>query len=146
MTESGDDLGYAGELAPSEAWALLERDPSAILIDIRTTAEWSWVGVPDVSKLGRTLQFSSWITFPGMRPNPDFLIEVRQLAGVDHARPLLLICRSGVRSALAAAALTRAGHTQCYNVSEGFEGDHDANGHRGTLGGWKVAGLPWKQE
>lgn len=141
-----DELGYAGELTPSEAWAFLEREPRALLIDIRTDAEWVWVGFPDVSALGRALLYASWITHPTMKPNPEFLIEVSHLAEEDHDRPLLLICRSGVRSAAAAAALTRAGHTQVYNVSEGFEGDHDANVHRGTIGGWKVAGLPWKQK
>ena len=141
-----DELGYAGELTPAEAWALLERESRALLIDIRTDAEWVWVGFPDVSSLGRELHYASWITHPTMKPNPEFLIEVSQLADEDHDRPILLICRSGVRSAAAAAALTRAGFTRCYNVSEGFEGDHDKNGHRGTIGGWKVAGLPWKQK
>ena len=141
-----DELGYAGELTPAEAWALLEREPDALLIDIRTHAEWTWVGFPDVSSLNRELLYASWITFPDMKPNPEFLIEVSQLAGEDHGRPLLLICRSGVRSAAAAAALTRAGFKRCYNVSEGFEGDHDDRGHRGSIGGWKVAGLPWVQK
>ena len=144
--EDADALGYAGELTPKEAWALLEAEPEAVLVDIRTQAEWSWVGVPDASSLGREPKYASWVTFPGLRPNPDFLIEMTGIIGHDHDRPVLLICRSGVRSALAAAALTRAGYRRCYNVAQGFEGDKNEHGHRGTIGGWKVAGLPWRQE
>jgi rhodanese-related sulfurtransferase len=63
---------------------------------------------------------------------------------VRPERPVLFLCRSGVRSAAAAEAAARAGYAHAYNVTEGFEGPLDADGHRG-VSGWKAAGLPWRQ-
>jgi rhodanese-related sulfurtransferase len=81
--------------------------------------------------------------YPGNQPNPHFLAQLKQ--AVDPESLLLFMCRSGVRSDAAAKAATAAGLNSCYNVLEGFEGDRDANGHRGKVGGWRFAGLPWKQ-
>ena len=140
------EVAYAGTLSPKEAWDMLAADPDARLIDVRTTAEWAYVGVPDISDLDKTPLFIPWITFPAQQPNPDFVQQVAAAPGVTQKTPLLFICRSGVRSAYAAAALSAMGYRKCYNVAEGFEGDHDDHDHRGTIGGWKVAGLPWKQK
>ena len=136
---------YAGDLKPAEAWALLEREQGAELIDVRTDAEWSFVGRPDLSALGKQVRLVPWLFFPTGEQNTDF---VRQLesTGLAKDQPLLFICRSGQRSAFAAAAMTAAGYGPCYNVAEGFEGDHDREGHRGRLGGWKTAGLTWVQD
>jgi rhodanese-related sulfurtransferase len=79
-----------------------------------------------------------------MQVDPDFADKVRA-AGVGENDEVFLICRSGARSAAAANALTAAGFAHCYNVAQGFEGDRDAEGHRGSVGGWKAAGLPWAQ-
>lgn len=135
---------YAGDLAPGEAWALMEKEPNAVLIDVRTIAEWQYVGVPDLSPLGRRAQFIEWQRFPDGSPNPEFTAQAEQ-AAPDPEAPVLFLCRSGVRSRAAAVALTEAGYARCYNIAEGFEGDKDPAHHRGTVGGWKVAGLPWIQ-
>ena len=82
--------------------------------------------------------------FPAMQVNLQFASQVRD-AGIDPKAQIFLLCRSGARSAAAASALTAAGFENCYNVAEGFEGDKDTDGHRGTIGGWKAAGLPWVQ-
>jgi rhodanese-related sulfurtransferase len=137
-------IGYAGDLLPRKAWEFLEGNSSAQLIDVRTDAEWGYVGRPEVSELGRQVHFISWQNFPSMERNANFLSEI-SARGFDPEQPLLFICRSGVRSMHAATALTAEGFSKCYNVVEGFEGDHDKSGHRGIAAGWKAAGLPWVQ-
>jgi rhodanese-related sulfurtransferase len=137
--------GYAGDLRPLLAYQLLEDDPNAVLIDVRTTPEWQFVGVPSLDALGKTPLFLSWQVYPEMRPNASFVESVTQ-RGVDPKQPILLLCRSGQRSRAAAIALTAAGYAKAYNVAEGFEGNLDDNGHRGVTSGWKKAGLPWIQQ
>ncbi|MBE9554027.1 MAG: rhodanese-like domain-containing protein [Proteobacteria bacterium] len=137
--------GYEGDLTAAEGWKFLEEDAEALLIDVRTVAEWIYVGLPDLSKLGRTVVCVQWNQWPNMEVNPDFLPHL-EAEGVTRERPLLLICRSGIRSRDAAVALTGAGFGPCYNISDGFEGDLDNAKHRGTLNGWRVSGLPWIQQ
>ena len=131
-------LPYSGAVTPREARALLEAFPQARLIDVRTRAEWDYVGRVPGSIL------IEWNTYPeGMR-NPRFLEQLRQAASAPDA-PLLFLCRSGQRSDHAARAAHAAGYEHAFNVIEGFEGDKDANGQRGHLNGWRHAGLPWTQ-
>ena len=137
-------MSYAGDLTPDEAFQLLESQPEAILVDVRTKAEWSYVGVPDLSELGRSLVLTEWVTFPDGARNPRFLDDVTEAAPSKSA-PVVFLCRSGVRSVAAAEAATAAGFTAAYNITEGFEGPSDESGHRGTAAGWKVRGLPWRQ-
>ncbi len=131
---------YKGDISPSEAHARLKANPSAVLIDVRTQPEWAFVGVPAVERLVRI----SWQVFPSMHVSADFAKEVEK-AGIAKETEILCICRSGARSASAAAELTKAGFNNAWNVAQGFEGDRDGEGHRGTVGGWKAAGLPWVQ-
>ncbi|MBO6518589.1 MAG: rhodanese-like domain-containing protein [Rhodospirillales bacterium] len=135
---------YAGDLSPRESWDLLQEDKSAVIVDVRTDAEFAYVGGPDPDAMKNTFLKISWITFPGMDRNPHFEDAVRD-AVPDKDTPILFLCRSGQRSASAAKALTALGYTRCYNIAEGFEGDKDADKHRGTVNGWKVRGLPWVQ-
>ncbi len=136
--------GYAGEITPREAWDMLAEDPKARLVDVRTEAEWSFVGVPDLSALGMEPLLIEWYDFPNGDLNPGFLEQVKEGAAETDAS-LLFICRSGVRSKAAAIAATAAGYAHCYNVATGFEGDHDEDVHRGRVAGWKHDGLPWVQ-
>ena len=138
------DAGYTGDVTSKEAWEVLSRDPEAVLVDVRTEAEWAYVGLPDLSGLGKSPVMVQWQNFPAMQPNPDFAEEV-VAKGVRREQTVFLICRSGQRSRRAAMALCDAGYGRCYNVSDGFEGRHDAERHRGTVEGWKAAGLPWTQ-
>lgn len=133
-----EGLPYFGAVTPSEAYTLLTADPAAVLIDVRTRPEWDYVGrVP-----GSTLV--EWNTYPAGTRNPSFLEELRAVAA-DREVPVLFICRSGQRSDAAARAAAAAGYAKAFNVLEGFEGAKDAQGHRGTLGGWRKARLPWIQ-
>ena len=137
-------MTYAGDVSVGDSWARLREDTSAVMIDVRTRAEWSYVGLPDLTEAGKEIAAIEWQTFPSGEPNPSFLDDVKAL-GVPSDAPLFFICRSGARSQSAAIAVTAAGYSQCFNVAGGFEGDRDENNHRGTLGGWKAAGLPWRQ-
>lgn len=130
-------LPYAGALLPAEAHALVQSLPEARLVDVRSRAELEWVGrVPG----SVCVEWNSW---PGGWRNLNFIAEFEALIGRNMIA--LLLCRSGVRSHHAAIAVTRAGHPRAYNVLQGFEGDKDASGQRNKLGGWRAAGLPWKQ-
>lgn len=136
-------MTYAGDLTPPEAWDVLQQEPEAVLVDVRSEAEWMFVGLPDVTGLGKKLVTVSWNHWPGGARNPRFLEELTE-AGVTGEGPVLFICRSGARSKAAAVAATEAGIAPSYNVSEGFEGDLDEAGHRGG-NGWRAHGLPWRQ-
>jgi rhodanese-related sulfurtransferase len=139
---------YAGDLDAAAAWALLEREPKAQLIDVRTVAEWNFVGLPDLAPLGRKVHCVEWQQFPSMAPNPNFVSQASaalDAAGAAQQTPVLFLCRSGARSRAAAIALTEAGFGQAFNIAGGFEGDLDGARHRGAVNGWKAAGLPWKQ-
>lgn len=135
---------YAGDLPPAAAYDLLRSDPKAQLIDVRTDAEWTYVGLPDLSALDKQPIKLAWQLFPAMTVNPEFVARLAQQVP-DKATPLVFLCRSGVRSKAAAAAMTQAGYSQAYNIAEGFEGGHDAEKHRGRVNGWKARGLPWAQ-
>ncbi|MGE5522697.1 MAG: rhodanese-like domain-containing protein [Rhodospirillaceae bacterium] len=130
-------LPYEGALLPREAYELIQQTP-AKLVDVRTRAEWDWVGrIPGAVEI-------ELLQYPGSRPNPNFMQELQRAVDPAKNDPLLFICRSGGRSHNAAMLAHEAGY-EAYNVLEGFEGDKDATGHRNTKGGWRAAGLPWVQ-
>lgn len=135
--------GYAGDITAQQAWDLLAADDDAVLVDVRTDAEWTYVGVPDLTELNRDVVLDEWVHQGGV-PNPAFVDALREAVGDGPAdRPLIFLCRSGQRSIGAARAATAAGLGTSYNILEGFEGGI-ADGHRGQAG-WKATGLPWKQ-
>ena len=131
---------YKGDLPPIEAHQRLKANASAVLIDVRTQPEWTFVGVPAVDRLVRL----SWQVYPTMDVNARFAEEVQNM-GLPKDAEIFCICRSGARSASAATALTQAGFTNCWNVAHGFEGDKDPENHRANANGWKADGLPWVQ-
>ena len=135
-------MTYAGDVTPTEAYAAVTASEDAVLVDVRTRAEWSYVGVPLLDD-GSLPVLVEWQRYPDGRVNDAFVDDLRA-AGVGEGTSIYFVCRSGVRSIAAAEAATAAGLGPAYNVLEGFEGPHDAEGHR-TVAGWKVAGLPWKQ-
>lgn len=142
------DQAYAGDLPSDQVWKALESDKSAVLVDVRTQAEWTFVGVPDLNALDRTPALVEWQRFPAMDVNPNFVDLVAAALGERGAGPdtsIYFLCRSGGRSRHAAVAMTAAGYRACFNVSDGFEGPADADRHRGGVSGWKAAGLPWIQ-
>ena len=127
---------------------MLKKDPKSQLVDVRTQAEWNFVGLPDISSLSRRVHCIEWQDFPALATNPDFVAEVSGAlvaSGAEKDTPVLFICRSGARSRSAAMAMTLAGFQKSFNVAGGFEGDLDAERHRGQSSGWKAEGLPWKQ-
>ena len=139
-----------GEVSPTDAWGILVEESAARLIDVRTRAEWGFVGVPDLEGAGQRPHFVEWARFPDMSLNPRFAEEVMEALGEVPGGPLLFLCRSGARSLRAAEAVAthlaeNGVEVDCINVAEGFEGDLDPTGHRGSLNGWKARGLAWRQ-
>ncbi len=128
-------------LTAAEAYEVLQDTLNAVLLDVRTTAEWQFVGRP---AFNRSIGIQ-WQTFPYGAANPTFLEEVGE-AGLTQETPIFVLCRSGVRSLAAAEALKEAGYKDLTNVSDGFEGAKNAAGRRGMLNGWKAANLPWNQD
>jgi rhodanese-related sulfurtransferase len=131
-----------------ETWKRLRGDPKAVLVDVRTRAEWAFVGVPDLSKLGRNVLLIEWQSFPDNRVATDFAdtLEAELTArGVEKTDEIFFICRSGGRSRMAAEVMAAAGYRHCQNVADGFEGPMDADRHRGQIAGWKFEGLDWVQ-
>lgn len=142
------DSIHIEDVSAEEAWARLSSGADTVLIDVRTRAEWAFVGLPDLSNLGKQVVRVEWQSFPENHVDPAFserLSSFLSTAGVGMDAELLFICRSGSRSRMAAEAMVAQGYLRCRNVADGFEGPLDSRGHRGTHAGWKAAGLPWVQ-
>jgi rhodanese-related sulfurtransferase len=131
-------------IPPRQTWEALRSDPQAQLVDVRTDAEWTYVGLTDLSAAGKQPVLIPWQIFPTMQRNPAFVDQLREVGFTPEHR-LFFICRSGARSLAAAQAAVEAGFPHSYNVADGFEGPPDADGHRGRISGWKADGLPWRQ-
>lgn len=145
-----EKVGASGveDVSVLETWKRLEGDPKAVLVDVRTRAEWAFVGVPDLSKINKDVMLIEWQTFPDSRTAPDFierLTTALAAKGVEKSTEIFFICRSGGRSRMAAEAIAGAGYSRCRNVMEGFEGPLDAAHHRSQIAGWKFSGLDWLQ-
>lgn len=139
-----------GAMSPVETFEALSTDPTTMLVDVRTRAEWAFVGGADIDVTGRPQCFLEWLSFPAMAPNDGFLPALDAEVRRHGAKCLFFICRSGARSHDAAVAsrayfAERGIDIACVNVLEGFEGPLDREGHRGRVAGWKAHGLPWRQ-
>lgn len=138
------------DVDPTETWTGLAEKSDSILVDVRTNAEWSFVGIPDLSNVNKQAILIEWNQFPTMTKNKDFASNLMDKLNGAAPSDVYFLCRSGVRSLAAAALMIEVFAAQgwsvnCINVTEGFEGDLDANGHRGNLNGWKARGLAWRQ-
>lgn len=135
--------GHAGDVLPADAWAVLAADPTAALVDCRTEAEWSFVGTPDLSAIGKQTVLVEWLSYPDGDVDPRFVERLIE-HGLSPEAPVYFLCRSGARSEAAAIAATAASFRRAHNVAEGFEGPRGPDGRR-TVSGWKVDDLPWRQ-
>ena len=129
---------------PRQVWEALRSDPQAQLVDVRTEPEWAFVGLPDLAAAGKQAVLIPWQVYPTMQHNDAFVDHLRQ-AGFTPEHHIYFLCRSGQRSLAAAQAAQEAGFPHVYNISDGFEGGVDADGHRGVKAGWKADDLPWRQ-
>ena len=129
---------------PKQVWQALLDDPDTRLVDVRTDAEWTYVGLPDLTASGKQPVLIPWQIFPAMTVNGDFVGQMAE-AGLTPSHKIYFLCRSGVRSLAAAAAAEAAGYEDAFNVADGFEGPPDGEGHRGRVAGWKADGLAWRQ-
>lgn len=128
-----------------KAWDILSREEESCLVDVRTEAEWMFVGVPNLKKINKKLVLISWLEFPQMNLNPTFIEDLTSLIKNKFAK-LFFICRSGGRSAHAAEYAEKHGFKNCYNILDGFEGGIDEKSkHRNEVSGWRFNNLPWEQ-
>ncbi|MBE9606132.1 rhodanese-like domain-containing protein [Acetobacteraceae bacterium H6797] len=132
------------DISPADAWGALLSTPEAMLVDVRTDAEWNFVGLPDLSSTGKQPVLIPWQVYPTMQVNTSFTEHMAK-AGLTPLHHVYFLCRSGARSLAAAQAAKAAGFAHVYNVADGFEGPPDAEGHRGNVAGWKASELPWRQ-
>jgi len=146
MTDKNNVAGEPVGLSPKQAYEMIRSEPRAVFVDIRSSMEFLFVGHP------RGAVHVPWIDEPDWEVNPDFVTDIRKLIlggatqdGPGQNVPIILICRSGVRSREAGKLLIESGLKNVYHVDEGFEGDRDENHHRSVLGGWRFHGLPWEQ-
>lgn len=149
----GGDSYVASEikmLAPDAVWDALKSKADAVLVDVRTQFEWSYIGIPDLTSIGKEPILIEWKSLPLMEQNETFAEDLDNVFADNQPSEIYFLCRSGVRSHAAAGLMqahyaARGQKTECINIAEGFEGDIDSNGHRGTIGGWKSHGLAWRQ-
>ena len=132
------------DIGPRETWQLLSEAADCALVDVRTDAEWNFVGLPDLTSIGKQPVLIPWQVYPTMQVNGHFADQLHK-AGLTPLHRIFFICRSGARSLAAGQAAQAAGFPHAFNVADGFEGPVDGDGHRGTIAGWKAEGLPWRQ-
>ena len=138
------EFNYAGDLSPQNTWDEVKNNDNCFLVDCRSSAEWSLIGVPNLDSIGKKVVFVEWQIYPTMEKNSKFLQEISE-SGIEKDSKIIFLCRSGARSRSAAEFLTSHGYKECYNCMEGFEGSHNEFGQRGKQNGWKFADLPWNQ-
>lgn len=136
--------------SPQETWNALASQPNSVLVDVRTSAEWAFIGLPDLSALGKKAILVEWNRFPTMEHNVGFAEELLDQLDGQMPNAIYFLCRSGVRSLAAAQLMTEVflgtgDDVMCVNIAEGFEGDLDSQRHRGNINGWKFRGLDWIQ-
>jgi rhodanese-related sulfurtransferase len=141
---NAESFPHAGDATPQQTWQALSTNSDAQLIDVRTQPEWAFVGVPNLSSIGKQLHCVSWKFYPTMEVNAGFIDQLSARVP-DKSAPLYFLCKTGGRSLDAAIAATAAGYKQCYNVEGGFEGESNEHRQRGLITGWKASKLPWEQ-
>jgi rhodanese-related sulfurtransferase len=142
------EVVHIEDVPVEEVWAHLAKDAGSVLIDVRTRAEWTFVGLPDLSEIGKRVLTVEWQTCPESKVDAGFserMTKALDAAGASKDNELFFICRSGARSRMAAEAMANVGYRRCRNVADGFEGPLDADRHRGQVAGWKAARLAWAQ-
>ncbi len=137
-------MDYSGDVEPFQAYDVLKDDENSYLIDVRTLPEWSYVGIPNLGEIGKDVLRISWLIYPTMEVNHNFIEQLKTVIDDKDAK-LFFLCKVGGRSLDAAIMAQRGGFKNCYNVSGGFEGKLNEHGHRGKSDGWKAQNLPWYQ-
>ena len=130
-------------ISSQQAWSLLKDDPDTVLLDVRSMVEWAYVGVPDLSSLGKNIVTIEWSKMTG-QPNAAFKKQLE--VSVPKDKKLLVICRAGVRSHAACQAAEQLGYHDVYNIEDGFDGQLNDAGHRKSVSGWCASQLPWTQD
>ena len=137
--------GFKGDISPAQAWEILKSEENSVLVDVRTPAEWMFIGEPDLSSLNKEVIRIPWRLYPSFMINSEFS-DMFSHENIPQNVSVLFLCRSGGRSLDAAIAIAQSGWKICYNIEGGFEGEPNAEGHRSTTSGWKFSALPWGQK
>ena len=146
-------LSCIGEIDPTGAYNKLVSCSKSFLIDVRSQAEWNFVGFPNSVKMQNDVVFCEWASYPKMTKNPTFLEELLSKIYFRNVKNLYFLCRSGARSFQAASEVKSLilhsyqefSEISLFNVTHGFEGDLSEDSKRGKLNGWKCSNLPWRQ-
>ena len=138
------------QINPNNAWKDLRENPNSILVDVRTTIEHKFVGVVNDSKLENKMILLEWLIFPLMEENNEFQNQIEESLNSIFKEniketKLYFLCKTGVRSNMAAQFMSNLGYKNCYNIINGFEGDYNEKQQRGFVNGWKANNLPWIQ-
>jgi rhodanese-related sulfurtransferase len=131
------------QISPQQAFEKLTHNKHSILIDVRTPEELNFVGIVDSAKFDNRMLLLPWQILPNMQLNPNFSNELMNKTSVDQE--LIFLCRTGVRSQHSAELAKNLGYENCFNVTNGFEGDLNEQGQRGKINGWKASNLSWRQ-
>lgn len=142
-------------LTAAEAYEMANKE-KVLFLDVRTRAEVNFLGIPTVADANIPYMeidsLYSWDEKKGvfkLEPNSGFMTEVQQRIkqkGMDTNSKIIVMCRSGDRSAKAADLLAKSGYKNVYSVVDGYEGDVAKEGdHKGqrAVNGWRNANLPW---
>jgi rhodanese-related sulfurtransferase len=138
------NCAYVGDVTSAEIWGFLQQSKSFV-VDVRTSAEWKFVGTPDLDSVVADLICLEWLKYPDFQANHHFPHDLTKII-TDENAPIFFLCKTGGRSSMAASAMAQLGYKNCFNILNGFEGDYDDLSHRGFVNGWKAEGLPWKQQ
>ncbi len=141
--------GYKGDVTSLQAWDMLKNSKGGQLVDVRTNAEWHYVGTPDLRPIHKDVIMLQWRILPDMVINENFINDLSarlHTCNYQEFDPLIFICRTGGRSMEAGQYVSSFGYKNCFNLSDGFEGSLDSRGHRGRISGWKASGLSWRQD
>lgn len=137
-------MSHLREIFSDEAFEILKTKKASYLVDVRTSPEWLFSGVSDLSDIGKQVITISWRNYPRMEVNENFLKEIEKRIP-DKDSNIFFICKTGGRSLDAAIFCSENGYENCFNVTNGFEGDANENSQRGKINGWKALSLPWVQ-
>lgn len=137
-------MQIAGEIEPKQAYEVLQKEEKSFLVDVRTQAEWAFTGVADLSSINKKTLLVSWLNYPNMQPNQNFVQQLTEKIP-DKNSKIFFLCKTGGRSFDAAQNISQLGYTNCFNVINGYEGDLNEKNQRSSINGWRASGLPWHQ-
>jgi rhodanese-related sulfurtransferase len=123
MNDPLENFSYRADIEAKDAWELLHQDEDVILVDVRTSEEFTSSGYPDLADNNKKL----------IKCTLDYNFENNLEDQITNkTTKILFICGAGIRSKKAANLMTKNGYSECYNVI-------------GGIISWKNSGLLWTE-